>query len=93
MHLNLDIPRGAFEDRLQLTNWILDSGARCNMAPNISYFVMGSLVKADKYIEVEDTDFVTEKKAGESQINIRNDNGKHFIATFYILLFVPDLCD
>ena len=32
-----------FGDSLQLTNWILDSGATCHMTPEVSDFTPGSL--------------------------------------------------
>ena len=32
-----------FGDSLQLTNWILDSEAMCNMSPQVSDFVPGLL--------------------------------------------------
>ena len=37
-----DIHRGDFGDSLQLTNWILDSGATCHMTPDISDFLPDS---------------------------------------------------
>ena len=30
-----ECPSGNFVDSLQLTNWILDSGATCNMKPEV----------------------------------------------------------
>ena len=32
-----------FGDSLQMTNWILDSGETCNITPQVSYFIPGSL--------------------------------------------------
>ena len=32
-----------FGDSLQLTDWSLDSGATCNMTPEVSYLIPGSL--------------------------------------------------
>ena len=49
-------------DSLQLTNWILDSGAICHMTPHVSYFIPGFLEDTDKRIEVEDGHNVTAKK-------------------------------
>ena len=40
-----------YGDSLQLTNWILDSGATCHMTPEVSDFIPGSLEDTDKYIE------------------------------------------
>ena len=56
------IPGINYGNRLQLTNWILDSGSTCHMTPDISYFIPGSLVETDKYIEVADGHFVTSKQ-------------------------------
>ena len=50
---------------LQLTNWILDSGATCHMTPEVSDFVLGSLEDTDKYIEVADGHHVTAKQKGQ----------------------------
>ena len=55
-------------DSLQLTNWILYSGATCHMTPDISYFIPGSLVETDKYIEVTAGNFVTVKQIGQVPI-------------------------
>ena len=43
-----------YGDSSQLTNWILDLGARCHMTPEVSDFIPGSLKDTDKYIEVAD---------------------------------------
>ena len=37
-----------YGDSLQLTNWILDSGATCHMTPEVSYFITGSLEDIDR---------------------------------------------
>ena len=50
MYSNLEIPRRYSGNSLQLTNWILDSGATCHMTPEISYFVPVSLVETNKFI-------------------------------------------
>ena len=63
------------------------------MTPEISYFIPGSLLEMDKYIEVVDGHFITAKQTGEVQIKMHDNNGKPFIATLYNLLFAPDLCD
>ena len=34
---------GKYGDSLQLTNWILDSGATCHMTPEVTDFIIGSL--------------------------------------------------
>ena len=36
---NDECPSEKFGDSLQLTNWILDSGATCHMTPEVSYFI------------------------------------------------------
>ena len=69
MSSNAGIPRRGFGDSSQLTNWILDSGGTCHMTPDISYFILGSFVETDKYIEFSDGNLVTEKLTGEVQIN------------------------
>ena len=51
-----------FGDSSQLTNCILDSGVTCNMTPEILYIILLSLMETDKFIEVADGNFVTEKK-------------------------------
>ena len=38
MSSNAEITRRDFGDRLQLTNWVLDSGATCHMTSEMSYF-------------------------------------------------------
>ena len=81
MSSNAETPRRDFGDSLQLTNWILDSGATCHMTPDISNVIPESLAETDKYIEIVDVHFVTAKKSGEVQINIGDNNVKPFIAT------------
>ena len=51
---NEESPSGKFGDSLQLTNWILDSGATCHMKPEVSGFIPGSLEDMVQYIEVTD---------------------------------------
>ena len=77
---------------LQLTNWVLDSGATFHMSPAISDFIPGSLVEMDKYIEFAYESYVTAKQAVEVQIKMFGDNGKTFITMLYNVLFAPDLC-
>ena len=43
-------PSGDFGDSLQLTNWILDSGATCHMILEVSYFIPGLLEDTDKRV-------------------------------------------
>ena len=40
---NDECPSETFGDSLQLTNWILDSGAMRDMTPEVSDFIPGSL--------------------------------------------------
>ena len=90
---NIEIPSIDFVDSSQLTNWILDSGLTCHTTPDISDSVPDSLVEKDKYIEVADQNFVTEKQTGEVQIKMCNDNSRPFISELYNILFAPGLCD
>ena len=50
-----------FNGSLQLTNYILDSGATCHMTPEILDFVPGLLDNTYEHIEVADVNHVTEK--------------------------------
>ena len=43
------------------------------MTPDISYFIISSLVETDRYIEVADGKFVSEKETGEVQIKMCKD--------------------
>ena len=58
-------PSGNFGDSEQLTNWILDSGATCHMAPEVSNFIPDLLEDTDKHIEVADGHHVTAKQKGQ----------------------------
>ena len=69
MYSNAESPRRYFGDSSQLTYCILDSGATCHMAPDISYFIPGSLMETDKYIEVADGIFSQQKKRRSSNKN------------------------
>ena len=62
IYSNTESPRRDFGDRLQMTNWILDSGATCHMTPDISDFVPLSLVETDKYNEVAYVHYITAKQ-------------------------------
>ena len=57
---------GNFGDSLQLTNWILDSGATCHTTPHVSDFIQGLLEDTDKYIKVAEGHQVTAKKKRSS---------------------------
>ena len=82
-----------YGDSLQLTNWILDSGATCHTTPEFSDLIPGSLEDMDKYIEVADRHHVTAKQKGQVQIQMCNNNGKPFIRTSHNIFLAPDLCD
>ena len=43
MYSNDKISSENYDDSSKLTNWILDSGATCHMAPEVSDFIPGSL--------------------------------------------------
>ena len=86
-------PNGNFGDSLQLTNWILDSGATCHMTPEVSDFISGSLDDTDKHIEVADGHHVMEKQKGQVRIQMCDNNGDPFIATLHNVLLAPDLCN
>ena len=60
-----------YGDSLQLTNWILDSGASCHMTPEVTDFIPGSLEDTDKFIEVADGHHVTAKKRFSTYTNVR----------------------
>ena len=54
MSSNDERSRDKYGDSLQVTNWILDSGATCHMRPEVLDLITGSLEDRDKYIEVAD---------------------------------------
>ena len=85
-------PSGNFGESSQLTNWILDSGATCHMAPQISDFIPDFLYDADKHIEVADGHHVTAKKR-QVRIKMCDNNGYPFIATLHNVLLAPDICE
>ena len=59
---NADVSKNKYyDDRAQLTNWILDSGGTCHMTPEVTDFIPGSLEDTDKFIEVADGHHVTAK--------------------------------
>ena len=82
-----------YGDSSQLTNCILDSGATCHMTPEVTDFIAGSLEDTDKFIEVADGHHVTAKQKGSVRIKMFDKKGKTFVATLYIVLLAPDLCD
>ena len=86
-------PSGNFGDTSQLTYWIVDSGATCDMTPEVSDFIPGSLEDTDKHIEVADGHHVTAKQKGQVRIKMCDDHGDPFIATLHNVLLAPDLCD
>ena len=57
-----------YGDSSQLTNWILDLGATCHMAPEVTDFIPGSLEDTNRYIEVADGHHVTAKQKGSIRI-------------------------
>ena len=80
-----------FGDNSKLTNWILDSGARSHMTPQVPYFIPGLLEDTDKYIDVSDWHDVTAKPKGQILIQMCDDNRYPFIATLHNLILAPDL--
>ena len=66
-----------FGDSLKLTNWILDSGAMYHMTPQVLDFTPGLLEDTEKYIEVADGNYVTEKQKGQVQMIMCNNNRYH----------------
>ena len=82
-----------FGDSSQLTNWILDSGAKCHITPQVSGFIPGSLEDTDKHIEFLDGHHFTANQKGQVQIKMCGDNGYPFIATLHNVLLAPDICD
>ena len=90
---NDECPSGNFGYSLQLTNWILDSGATCYMTPEVQDFIPGQLEDMDKHIEVSDGYHVTAKQKGQLRIKMCDNNGDPFIATSQNEILAPDLCD
>ena len=68
MSTNAESHRINYGDSSQLTNWILESDATCNMTPEISDFIPESLEETDKYIEV------AYRKFCHSETNRRSSN-------------------
>ena len=82
-----------FRDSLQLTNWILDSGATCHMTPEVQGFIPGSLEYTDKHIQVAEGHHITVGVKGQVRIKMCDDNGDTFIATLHYVLLAPDICN
>ena len=75
-----------YGDILQLTNWILDSGATCHMMSEVSDFIPGTFEDTDKYIEVADGHHVTTKQKGQVRIKsatIMERNSSQPYTTYY----------
>ena len=62
MSANDKFPGGNFGDTLQITNWVLNSGATGHTTPEVSDIITGWLEHMDKRIEVSDVHHITEKK-------------------------------
>ena len=82
-----------FGDSSQLTNWILDSGATCQMTLQVSDFIPGLLGDTDKYIEVAYGHHVAAKKKGQVKMKVCDNKRDPFIATLHSVLLAPDICD
>ena len=65
MSINEKYSSRDFGDSLQLTNRVLDSGAKCHMTPQVSDFIPGLLEHMDIYIEVADGHYFTAKQKGQ----------------------------
>ena len=63
------------------------------MTPQVSKCIPGSLEDTDKYIQVADENYVTEKQEGQAQIKMCEDNGNPFITIFHNVLLAPNLCN
>ena len=93
MYDNDDCHGRNFGDSFQLTNWILDSGATCQMTPGVLDFIPGLLYNTDQQIEFSDGNPVMAKPKVQVKIKICDDNEDSFIATLHNVLFAQDLCD
>ena len=92
MSNNDKCPSGNFCESLQLTSWILDSGATCHMTPGFSDFIPGSLEDTDKNIKVSNRHHITAKQKGQVRTKMCNDRGDPFITTLHYVNMAPDLC-
>ena len=86
-------PSGIFGDILQLTNWILDSGATFHLTPEVPDFIPGLLEDVDKHIKVADRHNIKAKQKGQVQKQMCNNNRDAFIATLHNVILAPDLCN
>ena len=93
MYSNDERSSDKYGDSLQLTDWILNSGAMFHMIPEVSDFIPGSLEDTDKHIEVANGHHVTVGGKVKVRIQVCDDNRKTFIATLYNVLLASDLCD
>ena len=82
-----------FGDSSQLNNWVLYSGAMCNMIPQFSDSIQVSLEDMDKYIEVTYWYYVTSNQKVQVQIKMCNNNINPFIAKLHNVILAPDLFD
>ena len=83
---NDECPSGNVGDSSKLTNWILDTGAKCHMTPEVSDFIPGSLENTDRHIEVAVRHHVPAKQKGQVQIKMCYNNRDTFIATLHNVL-------
>ena len=76
-----------FGHSLQLTNWILDSGAMCNMKPQVSDFIPGSLEDKNKKLKLRMDTTLRRSKNGKVQIKTCDNKGdtlsRHFTTYFW----------
>ena len=86
-------PSGNFGDSSQLTNWILDSGEKFHMTPEVYDFIPVLLKDRDKNIEVVDGHHVTVGGKGQIRIKMCDNNGDPFIVTLHNVILAPDLCN
>ena len=61
---NDECPSGSYGVILQLTNWILDSGATCHMTPVVLDFILGLLEDIAKHVEDTNINHVTAERKG-----------------------------
>ena len=62
---NYECPNENFGESLELTNWILYSGAKCHIMSEVSDFISGSLEDIDRHIQVTDRHHFTAKQKGQ----------------------------
>ena len=71
-----------------MTNWIIDSRATCQMTPQVSYFISGSLEDKDKHIDVVDGHHIMSKQKEQVQIKMCDNYGD----TFYRIIAQHTFC-